>query len=102
MTSMICTRCGGTGFLNLHQVDEETLADYENTGDIDIILDWIDARANVQAAGCTCAVTKPPCRYCESSHDVSVCDCCGNGEDWFHLPGLHDLNNPDHPFPECY
>ena len=31
---MNCTRCEGTGFLNLGQVDEETLSRFDQTGDI--------------------------------------------------------------------
>jgi hypothetical protein len=78
-----CTRCDATGFLNLHQVDEATLARFDATGDPQIIVDWMEANSN---------------------HDIAVCDCCGSGEpwSWHYMPGLHDLNNPEHPFPECY
>ena len=34
--------------------------------------------------------------------DAQVCDCCGDGTEWYGIPGLHDLNNPDEPFPDCY
>ena len=75
---MICTRCEGTGFLNLHQVDEATLHRFDALGH-QVILDWI--RANVR-------------------HDVCICDCCGDTTDWYGLPGKHNFG--DEPFPECY
>ena len=59
--ALTCTRCDGTGFLNIEQVRED-LAD---PGDI---LKWI---AN------------------NDGHDVSVCDCCGDGEGWYGVPGEH-------------
>lgn len=101
MSVLQCTRCEGTGFLNLDQVDEETLAHFEETSDPQVILDWIADRDHrmEEAGGCSCHVC-PPCYYCvELVHDVSVCDCCGNGEPWgwYFLPGLHDWNNPDDP-----
>jgi hypothetical protein len=77
---MICTRCDGTGFLNLHQLDADTLALFERSGDHQIILDWIASNGN---------------------YDVSVCDCCGDGEHWHGTPGEHHLEDGE-PFPECY
>ncbi len=72
---MICTRCDGTGFINLHQVDDETLTLFDATGDVFLIFDWM-------------AENEP--------HDVIVCDCCGDGEsEWRSEPGTHD---PDDPF----
>jgi hypothetical protein len=68
---MICTRCDGTGFLNLDQVDYDTLFLFAKTGDRSIILDWIDKHS-----------------------DVQICDCCGNGTDWYGQPGHHDLGCP--------
>ena len=65
---MTCTRCDGTGFLNLDQVDDETLNRFDETSDRQIILDWI-------AANCC--------------HDVGICDCCGDGENWHGTPGEH-------------
>ena len=65
---MVCTRCEGTGFLNLCQVDEATLIRFDETGDPEVILKWIAANAD---------------------HDVSVCDCCGDGEGWYGEPGQH-------------
>lgn len=99
---MNCTRCEGRGFLNLHQVDEATLYEYDETGDPEVILKWISDRAKAQQHGCTCAVTRPPCQFCETQHDVSVCDCCGDGEGWYYKPGVHDLTDNQCPFPECY
>jgi len=66
--SLICTRCSGTGFLNLHQVDDETLKRFNETGNHDIIEDWIDTHL---------------------TNDVQICDCCGNGETWYGIPGEH-------------
>lgn len=63
-----CTRCEASGFLNLHQVDDATLEKYEYSGDTEIILKWIAENAN---------------------HDVSVCDCCGDREGWYGVPGEH-------------
>ena len=56
-----CTHCE-RGFLNLFQIE---LAD--EMSDEEILL-WIADNAD---------------------HDVSVCDCCGNGEEWYGVPGEH-------------
>jgi hypothetical protein len=101
---MNCTRCNGTGFLNLEQVHGETLARFEATGDRQVFLVWIDeqAAAMVRAGGdCSCHIS-PPCNYCILQHDVQVCDCCGDGENWYGEPGQHDLNDHNAPFPQCY
>ncbi len=102
--SLNCTRCNGTGFLNLNQVDEEVLAHFEETGDHQIILDWIDERdaQMISAGSCSCHIGNPPCAYCMLQHDVQVCDCCGDGENWYGEPGCHNLTDPNEPFPECY
>jgi len=71
---MTCTRCEGTGFLNLHQVDEDTLKRFDEFGGGEIILNWI---------------TDHP------DSDVSVCDCCGNGETWYGTPGEHYVTAED-------
>jgi hypothetical protein len=76
---MNCTRCDGTGFLNLHQVDDETLDLFEATGEHEVIFKWMDAY---------------------QGHDVGVCDCCGDGTDWYGKPGEHCLDNNE-PFPRC-
>ena len=61
---MNCTRCEGTGFLNLHQTEKDGVWD----GDIDLILLWIDTH---------------------NDHDVQICDCCGDGDMWYGEPGEH-------------
>jgi hypothetical protein len=68
-----CTRCENTGFLNLNQVDEGILKVFDGTGDLQVILDWIERH---------------------DDHDVQVCDCCGDGEGWYGVPGEH-YNNED-------
>lgn len=82
MSVFTCTRCDGTGFLNIDQVDEDTLAAFEAEGDPQIILDWIDERDAER-----------------DEHDVAPCDCCGNGEPWgwYFLPGLHSWDEPNDP-----
>jgi len=72
---MICTRCTGTGFLNLAQVDGDVLAQFENGADHRVVLDWIARQTD--------------------DHDVSVCDCCGDGDVWYGEPGQH--YGPDDP-----
>lgn len=65
--SILCTRCEGFGFINLHQIPEEELA----TMSEDLVAKvpvWITANGG---------------------HDVSVCDCCGNTEEWYGEPGRH-------------
>ena len=66
--SLPCTRCEGSGFLNLHQIDDKSILE-----DNDLILKWIEEN---------------------EEHDVQVCDCCGDGEDWYGTPGEH-YNNDD-------
>lgn len=70
--AITCKRCEGMGFLNLHQIPEEDNIDY---GDIDAVLRWIRNHTN---------------------HEVAVCDCCGDGEDWYGWPGEH-YNSDDPP-----
>lgn len=57
-----CTRCEGTGFLNLHQVPEGYTSCEED------IFTWANDNAD---------------------HDVQVCDCCGDGEQWHGVKGAH-------------
>lgn len=96
---MICTRCSGTGFINLEQVDEKTLREFDSSGDEGVILDWINRRDD---GACYCSATpRPPCSWCESRHDVSVCDCCGDGEYWYGECGQHNYHCKDEPFPQC-
>lgn len=66
--SIICTKCEGSGFLNIDQVDDEILSKFDETSDHDIIIEWIKNNEN---------------------HDVSVCDCCGDTEIWYGDPGWH-------------
>jgi hypothetical protein len=76
-----CTRCRGTGFLNLHQVPATELA---------AISDDLPSKTLVWMA----AQTEP--------HDVQVCDCCGDGNEWHGTPGEHygpgDLPGPYGPY----
>ena len=58
-----CTRCQGTGFLNLEQIPETEISE-----DFEVILKWIAEN---------------------EEHDVQVCDCCGDGEDWYGQIGSH-------------
>lgn len=69
---LTCTRCQGTGFLNLQQVDAETLAAFEQSGDELPILAWI---------------------ACHMDSDVQVCDCCGDGQQWYGARGEHAYND---------
>jgi len=70
--STVCTRCGGTGFLNIDQIEDPIDMTSE-----DAILKWIKENED---------------------HDVQVCDCCGDGEGWHDVPGEH-YNNNDPPGP---
>ena len=72
MNTFVCTRCEGTGFLNLHQVDDATLMRFDDLHDAQVILDWIADRDACGPDGC---------------HDVCVCDCCDGS-------GRHDWDNP--------
>ncbi len=69
-----CTRCDSTGFLNSHQAD----LDYS---DLDAVNDFI--------------ISQP-------DSDIQVCDCCGDGEEWYGTPGEHyntdDPRGPDGPY----
>lgn len=61
---MICTRCQGTGFLNMEQAPvtiQESTPHY--------ISNWIAEHA--------------------TDTDIQVCDCCGDGVDWYGVPGHH-------------
>ena len=65
---MICTRCEGTGFINLHQIPCEQRTAMEGNL-VAAVPVWIAEQ------------TKP--------HDVSICDCCGDGSGWYGEPGQH-------------
>jgi hypothetical protein len=74
--SLTCTRCEGTGFLNLSQIPESDMGEINKTlYPNDAILLWIKDND-----GC----------------DVQVCDCCGDGEGWYGIPGEH-YNSEDPP-----
>lgn len=61
--SVHCTRCEGTGFLNVEQVPD-------GIDGFAAIYEWATANED---------------------HNVTACDCCGNGEDeWHGEPGEHD------------
>lgn len=70
--TIVCTRCEGSGFLNIHQVDEQVLLKFDESGDHQIIINWINEN---------------------TEHDVSVCDCCGDMENWYGEPGWHYGND---------
>lgn len=89
---MTCTRCQSSGFLNIEQVPKVVVAaGYEE------VLNWIDERdfsrqgvSDLSMLGgvCLCYI-KAPCAFCEGHHDVKVCDCCGDGSEWYGVPGEH-------------
>lgn len=76
---MTCTRCEGTGFLNLHQLDGA----YDTMKDpIKEVQEWMKEQ------------TEP--------HNVQICDCCGDGSGWYGEPGEHygrdDPQGPRGPY----
>ena len=87
---MICTRCDGTGILNYHQLPGAILL-LLDLGSHSKVLEWIDAN--------------------REETDASVCDCCGDKEKWYGVPGEHyagpDVQGPEGPYayngglPEC-
>lgn len=78
---MICTRCKGTGFLNIHQIPD-------GIDTTEKILKWLDETTVDPEVDCNCHISAP-CFRCENLHDVTVCDCCGDGEIWYGVPGKH-------------
>jgi hypothetical protein len=67
--SINCTRCEGTGFLNNHcgpanDTDAEGIAPMDH----DQLRQWIAANPET---------------------DFQVCDCCGDGDYWYGVPGEH-------------
>jgi len=78
---MNCTRCEGTGFLNLDQVPGVVLDDAGESDFHAAILKWIADN---------------------EEHDVQVCDCCGDGEGWYGEPGEHDHRDQGHDGPYAY
>ena len=77
-----CTRCEGTGFLNIDQISEDIDCDHLDAFEI---LEWLNQTTS-------------------GVYDTGVCDCCGNGEGWYGNPGEH-YNNEDprgHEGPYAY
>ncbi|KKM85204.1 hypothetical protein LCGC14_1291380 [marine sediment metagenome] len=73
--SLTCTRCEGSGFLNLLSIDVSEEPEGVDFGDFDAMLAWIAEH---------------------EESDIAVCDCCGDGEaEWYGVPGEH--YNPDDP-----
>jgi hypothetical protein len=66
--STTCTRCEGTGFLNLHQIADEL--------------------AQFTCAELTFQFVQ---KFIEDhpDHDVTICDCCGDEGGWYGEPGQH-------------
>jgi hypothetical protein len=74
LMSTTCTRCNGTGFLNIDQVPDAIRKTFDASGQHSVVLAWVEANEN---------------------HDVSICDCCGNGDVWYGEPGEHyNANDP--------
>lgn len=73
---MTCTRCQGTGFLNIEQVPEATAE-----------AGWEAVQAWMEKV---------------EGHDVCICDCCGDMTTWHGTPGEHygpsDLAGVDGPY----
>ena len=67
---MLCTWCSGTGFLNIDNVPKSVVDEFNITGAHNIIIWWIESEDS-------------------GMHDVSICDCCGDGENWYGEPGRH-------------
>lgn len=67
---MICTRCDGTGFIN-----------------------WDDRAPD----GLSAPVTALWLIYNQDT-DMQVCDCCGDGHEWYGEPGSH-YSSDDPPGP---
>ena len=72
--SLTCTRCESSGFLNIHQIPEDICRLWDNDGH-EVIIEWMKSNTD---------------------NDVQVCDCCGDGEYWYGIPGEH-YNHEDPP-----
>ena len=77
---MFCTRCQGTGFLNLHQLPASLQEVFRDEVWRETVLRWIDDH---------------------DTHDVQVCDCCGHGHAWWGEPGQHNPHSGEPWPPEC-
>jgi hypothetical protein len=62
--SQVCTRCDGSGFLNIHQVPTDVVEK-----GVETVRLWMDEQ--------------------DDPHDVQVCDCCGDEYGWYGTPGEH-------------
>jgi len=71
---MICTRCEGFGFMNMHVLPDSILNDDEMGAED--ILKWMHDN-----------------QLYASIEDCTVCDCCGDGEGWYGVPGEHYSND---------
>ena len=60
---MVCTRCDGWGFTNMEQLPDDAPQDPYR------LREWLKTWAE--------------------PNDVAVCDCCGDGEEWYGEPGQH-------------
>ena len=68
-----CTRCEGTGFLDLCQIPENELVELKKSVNFQqAVLEWMEGKRE---------------EYVE--YDVQICDCCGSGEFWYGVPGEH-------------
>lgn len=94
--SINCTRCEGTGFRNADQFPLHVIS-------LDDRIKWLDDRNRVldRLGGCSCHIN-PPCQFCTDSHDIEICDCCGDGDDWYGIAGEHynadDPQGPNGPY----
>jgi len=70
-----CNRCKTTGFLNLEQLD-----------DVDplLVAAVLEAPAHRVALWIQAGASRT---------DVQVCDCCGNGEEWYGERGEHEKSD---------
>ncbi len=77
--SLQCTRCQGTGFLNAEQIPDDIIEPWNSK----TILRWIEEH---------------------DGHDVTICDCCGDSEEWYGEPGEHynAEDPPGHKGPYTY
>lgn len=85
-----CTRCGGTGFLNIEQVPDEV-----DASDAEAVMAWLDQHIAMWRNRCCSCHIAAPCSFCRAQHDVAVCDCCGDGETHYGEPENH--YGPDDP-----
>ncbi len=92
--SINCTRCEGTGFLNNDQFPNFVDETVESRV---LYLQFIE-KLERTTPECFCEDMHPdvrPCSYCEFCTDAQICDCCGDGEAWYGVPGEH--YNSDDP-----